>query len=318
MRYKIPAVRILQKNKALIRMIETHPYTASQIFYRIRQRGFDGSYSLVKEYVRKVRPARAPAYLSLAFAPAECAQVDWGSWGSVNVGGTRRRLSFFVMVLCYSRMMYVEFTVSQTMEHFLACHEHAFSVFGGVTAKVMVDNLKSAVLSRIVGRDPVFNPRYLDFANHYGFTIVACNVGKGNEKGRVENAVGYVKKNFLSGLDIPHFDALGPAVEHWTDDIANVRIHGTTREKPVDLLEKERPHLGILPTHPFDIATVSQVRASSQFRITLICLNSENASGQNPLPYSSPAGRTCWIWSLKIRILPSINLQKTRTINHEP
>jgi transposase len=250
-------------------MIETHPYTASQIFYRIRQRGFDGSYSLVKEYVRKVRPARAPAYLSLAFAPAECAQVDWGSWGSVNVGGTRRRLSFFVMVLCYSRMMYVEFTVSQTMEHFLACHEHAFSVFGGVTAKVMVDNLKSAVLSRIVGRDPVFNPRYLDFANHYGFTIVACNVGKGNEKGRVENAVGYVKKNFLSGLDIPHFDALGPAVEHWTDDIANVRIHGTTREKPVDLFEKERPHLGILPTHPFDIATVSQVRASSQFRITL-------------------------------------------------
>lgn len=195
--------------------------------------------------------------------------MDWGSWGSVNVGGTRRRLSFFVMVLCYSRMIYVEFTVSQTMEHFLACHEHAFSFFGGVTSKVMVDNLKSAVVSRIVGREPVFNPKYLDFANHYGFSIVPCNVGKGNEKGRVENAVGYVKKNFLSGLDIPHFDALGPAVCHWRDNIANVRIHGTTREKPVDLFAKERPHLGTLPAHPFDIGTVSQVRASSQFRVTL-------------------------------------------------
>ncbi len=83
----------------IVRMIETHPYTAAQIFYRIRDQGFEGGYTIVKEYVRKIRPARAPAYLSLAFAPAECAQVDWGSWGSVNVGGTRRRLSFFVMVL---------------------------------------------------------------------------------------------------------------------------------------------------------------------------------------------------------------------------
>jgi len=107
----------------IVRMIETHPYTAAQIFYRLQEQGFDGGYTIVKEYVRKIRPAREPAYLSLAFAPAECAQVDWGSWGSVNVGGTRRRLSFFVMVLCYSRMMYVEFTVSQTMEHFLACHD---------------------------------------------------------------------------------------------------------------------------------------------------------------------------------------------------
>ena len=107
------------------------------------------------------------------------------------------------MVLCYSRMMYVEFTVSQTMEHFLACHQHAFEFFGGIPHKVMVDNLKSAVLKRALGEAPVFNPKYLDFAAHNGFTITPCNVGKGNEKGRVENGVGYVKKNFLAGLAIP-------------------------------------------------------------------------------------------------------------------
>jgi len=92
-----------------------------------------------------------------------CAQVDWGAYGTVAVGNTRRQLSFFVMVLAFSRQMFVEFTVSQTMEHFLACHEHGFAALGGVPSKIMVDNLKSAVLQRLAGAAPVFNPRYLDF-----------------------------------------------------------------------------------------------------------------------------------------------------------
>lgn len=253
----------------IVRMLQIHPYTATQIFQRISEQGFNGGYSIVKRYVKKVRPPKSPAFLKLSFAPGECAQVDWGSYGAVNVGSTRRRLSFFVMVLCYSRMMYVEFTVSQSMEHFLGCHQNAFDFFGSVSKKIMVDNLKSAVLRRIVGHAPVFNPKYLDFANHYGFSIAPCNVGKGNEKGRVENAVGYVKKNFLSGLTIPDFSAISPAAKNWLDTIANVRIHGETRQKPLDLFEKERPFLTPLPANPFDVATVSQVRASSQFRVTL-------------------------------------------------
>jgi hypothetical protein len=174
-----------------------------------------------------------------------------------------------VMVLCYSRMLYVEFTVSQTMEHFLACHQHAFEFFGGIPHKIMVDNLKSAVLQRALGEAPVFNPKYLDFANHSGFTIAPCNVGKGNEKGRVENAVGYVKKNFLAGLEIPDFSVLNPAARQWLDTVANVRVHGETKTSPATLWHTERPSLRPLPLHPFDIATVSQVRASRQFRITL-------------------------------------------------
>jgi len=83
------------------------------------------------------------------------------------------------MVLAFSRQIFVEFTVSQTMEHFLSCHEHAFAAFGGVPSKIMVDNLKSAVLQRLAGAAPVFNPRYSDFARHYGFTIAACNVARG-------------------------------------------------------------------------------------------------------------------------------------------
>jgi|RhiMetdeSRZDD1v2_1073273.scaffolds.fasta_scaffold109543_2 transposase len=253
----------------IVRLLERHPYSAAQVFQRLREHGFAGSYELVKTYVRTVRPSRHPAFLTLAFAPGECAQVDWGSFGTVPVGHTHRQLSFFVMVLCYSRMLYVEFTVSQTMEHFLACHHHAFDFFGGIPHKVMVDNLKSAVLKRAVGEAPVLNPKYTDFAMHHGFTIVPCNVGKGNEKGRVENGVGYVKKNFLAGLALPDFSALNPAARYWLDTVANVRIHGETREQPTVLWQTEQPALRPVPLQPFDIATVSQVRASRQFRITV-------------------------------------------------
>lgn len=253
----------------IVRLLETHPYSAVQVFQRLREAGYPGGITLVSDYVRKVRPPKRPAFLTLAFAPGECAQVDWGEQGTVAVGNTRRRLSFFVMVLCYSRLMYLEFTVSQRMEHFLGCHQHAFEAFGAVPAKIMVDNLKCAVLQRLIGQPPVLNPRYLDFCNHYGCSIVPCGVGKGNEKGRVENGVGYVKKNFLNGLEIPDFAAVNPAARVWLETIANVRIHGETRERPIDRFAKERACLRPLPSHPYDIGTVHSLRASSQFRVRL-------------------------------------------------
>jgi transposase len=253
----------------IVRMLQNYPYSAVQILHKIRDAGFDGGYTIVKDYVRKVRLPKNTAYLKLSFAPGECAQVDWGSFGTVTVGQTSRRLSFFVMVLCYSRMMYVEFTVSQTMEHFLACHHNAFQRFGAVPARIMVDNLKSAVLQRSLGQQPVLNPKYLDFANHYGFTIAPCNIRKANEKGRVENGVGYVKKNFLAGLQISDFRVLNPAAIHWLDTVANVRIHGETGKQPIEMFKQERPCLSPLPVHPYDIARICQVRASRQFRVTL-------------------------------------------------
>ena len=254
----------------IIGMLEKHPYSAVQIFQRIREDGYQGGISILKDFVQKVRPRRAPAFLTLAFAPGECAQVDWGEYGTIQVGSTRRRLSFFLMVLCHSRMMYLEFFVSQTMEHFLAGHQNGFQFFGGVPRKIMVDNLKSAVLKRIVGEAPLFNPRFLDFANHCGFTIIPCSVGKGNEKGRVENGVGYVKKNFLGGLEMPDFTAINPAARYWLESVANVRIHGETKKPPAELFRKEeRPALGRLPEIPHDIGTVHTVRASNRFRVRL-------------------------------------------------
>ncbi len=254
----------------LIQWLEHHPYTAQQCFQRLRELGYPGSYSILTDYIRKVRPVRKPAFLTLAFAPGDVAQVDWGCCGSIAVGKTRRRLSVFVMLLCYSRLLYVEFTVSQTMEHFLACHQHAFDYFGHrAPQEIMVDNLRSAVLKRRLGEAPVLNPTYQAFAAHYGFTIKPCGVGKGNEKGRVENAVGYVKKNFLNGLTLGDFNTLQPVARRWLDEVANVRIHGETRQRPLDRFACEKAALTPIIVPECDIGQVHTLRASNQFRATL-------------------------------------------------
>ena len=253
----------------VVRWLDSHPYSAQQIFQRLRETGYDGGISIVKAYVQRIRPRPVQAFLKLDFAAGECAQVDWGEFGSIAVGNTQRRLSFFLMVLCHSRRMYLEFTVSQQMEFFLSCHENAFAAFGGVPARIMVDNLKSAVLQRLVGAAPVFNPKYLDFSRHWGFEISPCNVRSGNEKGRVENGVGYVKKNFLAGLELADFAALQPAATLWVDTVANLRIHAATHQRPIERFEDERALLRRLNPASFDLARICAVRATKQFRVPL-------------------------------------------------
>jgi len=251
----------------IVGLLERHPYTAQQILQQLKTQGYVGGYSILKEFIQLVRPVRKPAFLMLEFAAGECAQVDWGSFGTVTVGSIRRRLSFFVMVLCYSRLMYVEFTLSEGMEQFLSCHRRALEFFGCVTQKVMIDNLKVGVLEHLPGMEPRFNPRYLDFAAHYGFTPVACQVKKGNEKGRVENGVGYVKKNLLNGLDIPSFSAINPVARQWMDTVANVRIHGETRCKPLERFVQEKPLLKSLPAMAYDCAVVRSTGANGCCRV---------------------------------------------------
>ena len=251
------------------RWLERHSYTATQIFQRLRaEEGYSGGITILSDYVRSIRRVRAPAFLSLSFAPGECAQVDWGCAGAMSIGSTRRRLSFFVMVLCYSRLIYIEFSLAEATEHFLQAHQNAFEFFGGVPEKVLIDNPKTAVLQHPRGEKPLFHPRYLDFAAHYGFEPRACNVRKPHEKGRVESGVGYVEKSFLNGLELPPgLDALNAAARQWLDGIANVRIHGETREKPMELFAVEKAHLKALPSLPADTAITDTVRVNSRFRI---------------------------------------------------
>ena len=261
----------LDPYKAQIRrMVDQHAYTGEQILREIRKQGYPGGRSILQEYLGVVRPARKKAFATLSFAPGECAQVDWGHAGSVQVGNTRRRLSFFVMTLGYSRMIHVEFTLSEKMEHFLGCHKNAFEFFGGVPEKVMVDNLKSAVLEHPKGGPVRYHPRYLDFAAHYGFEPRACNVRAPHEKGQVERAVSYVRSSFLNGLNPQRFAPINPQARLWRDTVANLRIHKELNERPIDRFDHlEKAALNPLGLRPYDVGTSSQTSANSQFRVVL-------------------------------------------------
>ena len=195
----------------IARLLDRHDYSASQILSLLRQEGYSGGATILRAHVARVRPRTRQAFLRLQFAPGQAAQVDWGSAGFLQVGNTRCRPSFFVMVLCVSRRLYVEFTLRESQEHFLSAHHNAFLFFGGVPSEVVVDNCKVAALRHRRGEEPTFNPRYLEFARHHGFRPRACNPLSPHEKGRVERAVGYVKNNFLAGRPLGSLDLASAA-----------------------------------------------------------------------------------------------------------
>jgi len=249
-------------------LLAAHRYTAVQVFQMIKKEGYKGGYTAVKKYVRLVRPPNKKAYLTLSFAPGEAAQVDFGYCGNIPVGNTIRRLSVFVMVLCYSRLIYVEFILQQNLEHFLSCHRNAFQFFGGVPQSIMVDNCKVAVTLNSTYQPPIINRRYADLAAHYGFEVKPCTVRKPYQKGRVENGIFYLKRNFLNGLEPTSLGAINTAAKEWMHTVANVRIHNTTQKPPQTVFLEEKNKLQSLPTLPYDCCVVKNALSNNRFRIS--------------------------------------------------
>ena len=248
--------------------LDRYDYSAVQLYDRIREAGYTGSISTVRNYVSKVRPVRKKAYLTLCFLPGETAQVDFAYCGYIQLETVRRRLYAFVMTLCYSRMTYLEFIMHQNQEHFLQCHRNAFTYFNGVSEKIMVDNCKVAVKEHPAYGTVKLNERYEDFARYYGFKIVPCAVRKPNQKGGVERTISYIRKNFLNGIgEVKSLSGINNAARIWMDKTANVRIHKTTGKMPVDMFEAEKKKLLSVNQLPFDCATIKTVKSNNQFRV---------------------------------------------------
>lgn len=264
------SVLVKYRERIDVLLRECSEYSSQQIFQRLAEEGYNGSYSTVAHHVAKVRRSSTKAYFTLNFEPGEAAQVDFAYCGMMKLNSVNRKYYAFIMTLCYSRMMYVEFIFHQNQEYFLQCHRNAFEHFSGVPQNIMVDNCKVAVLEHKYHETPKLNPHYLDFALHYGFNIKACGVRKPNEKGQVEKAVDYLKRNFLRGKkDITSLDAVNNSCRHWMDNVANVRKHKTTQKRPVDMFEVEKKELGKVNIRPYDCATVKTVKANSQFRVVI-------------------------------------------------
>lgn len=171
---------------------------ATRIYEMIVPRGYMGSISQLRKKVKELRPlAYEEAYLKLKMLAGEQAQVDWAHFGEIQAGGATRKLSAFVMVLSWSRAFYVLFTLDMQMGNFLRGHVEAFEYFGGVPRTVLYDNLKSAVLQRM-GSAIHFNPRLLELAGHFHFEPRPVGVARGNEKGRVERAIRFIRERFFA------------------------------------------------------------------------------------------------------------------------
>ena len=169
--------------KDIAELLEATPrLTAVRLHEELQRRGFSGKYTIVKVRLAKLRDKRrAEAYVRRSFHPGEAAEVDWANCGSIEMGGRKRRLSAFVMTLCYSRMVYLEFTFSEALEEFLRCHQNAFSFIGGCPRKLLYDNLRTVVLAR-AGGEIRWNPRFMDFAGHHLFRICPAKYGVGRRQ----------------------------------------------------------------------------------------------------------------------------------------
>jgi len=230
--------------------------SAVQIHRRlVRERQFRGSVYVVRRYVRTLRERKRRAYLHLAYLPGECAQVDWAHFGHTEIRGAKRRVSAFVMVMAYSRLLYVELTLSERMDAFLEAHDRAFRYFGGVPKKLLYDNCRTVVIQR-AGRGRRFHPRLLEFADHYLFKVATCPPRRPWHKGIVESGIGYLRKSFRRGRGrLEDLETAREELRMWLDDVANVRTHRTTGESPRHLFaSREAASLLPLPGHPHDTA----------------------------------------------------------------
>jgi transposase len=243
--------------------LERYPrLRATRIYQMIRERGYPGSVVQLRRLVRRLRPApQREAFLCLRSFAGEQGQVDWAHFGEVCIGQARRRLSCFVLTLSYSRALALEFFFDQSLENFLRGHVRAFAELGGVPRVLLYDNLRSAVLARR-GDLVQFHPRLLELCAHYHFEPRPCNVRRGNEKGRVERAIRYIRDSFFAARPFTTLEDFNRQARTWRDDIAYLRPWPGDSERTVaEAFEEEGEHLLPLPAHPFETDQLLAIRS---------------------------------------------------------
>jgi transposase len=235
---------------------------ATRIYQMLQARGYQGSVVQLRRAVATLRPHRPEAFLRLHTFPAEQAQVDWAHFGQVMVGRARRRLSCFVITLAYSRALYLEFFFDQSMENFLRGHVHAFQAWSGQPRVILHDNLRSAVLERR-GNQIHFHPRLLELCAHYHCIARPCQVRAGNQKGRVERAIRYVRESFWAGRDFTTLQECNRQALLWRDQVAHQRPWpGDDTRTVAQVFAEEQPRLLPPPLHSFNTDLILPLRSA--------------------------------------------------------
>jgi transposase len=249
--------------EALIREWRGRGVSPMAIFQRLRDgHGYGRSYSALYRFVVHLEGKIPEAFVRMEVDPGEEAQVDFGSAGTMvdPRTGEVRKAWVFVMTLSHSRHQYATCVFDQKIETWLRCHREAFESFGGVPRRIVVDNLKAAIV-RAVLHDPVAQRSYREFAEHYGFLIVPCRPRTPEHKGKVESGVKYVKRNFLPGRSFRDLIHANTELADWVERIAGTRIHGTTKDRPLArFVAVERAALLPLPSAPYDLGIWKQAK----------------------------------------------------------
>jgi transposase len=239
----------------ILQTLEKFPtLTASRLHAMVRERGYCGGPDHFRHVISRHRPCpKAEAYLRLRTLPGEQAQVDWAHFGKYTIGRAMRPLMAFVMVLSYSRALYLRFFLNASLENFLRGHLGAFSAWKGSARILLYDNLKSVVLERQC--DAIrFHPTLLAFAAHYRFEPRPVAVARGNEKGRVERAIRYVRGAFFAGRSFVDLADLNAQADAWcTGMAADRRCPGDPSKTVREAFSEEAPRLLALPDNPYPI-----------------------------------------------------------------
>ena len=229
--------------------------------------GYQGGITQLRIHLKSIRSGKQRVYQDIRYEPGEAMQVDWGDVGPIRIGNATRKVSVFVAVLCYSKMIYIEFTLSQRKSEFYRSIVHALEFFRGSPKKIVFDNLKAAVVSGS-GRTAVLHPEFAALCGHYYLEPIACQARDPESKGLVENTVRYVKRNALAGREdeLQSWDDYRFLAVHWRDSIANVRVHDRVGEKPITRFEVEKQSLKLLPSIAYqtDELLMAEVRSTAQ------------------------------------------------------
>lgn len=229
--------------KQIDQWLEEAPFSAVRILEKLQEQGFDGRYSIVKEYVRgKKMDFNEKATVRFETMPGQQGQVDWGFFENYTVmgEGKTKKLYCFLMVLGYSRMRYIEFVTDMSTSTLIRCHQNAFRYFGGYPEEILYDNMKQVVIKRLLKQeDSELNRQFEDFAGFYGFKPILCRPYRGQTKGKVERTVQFVRDNFMIGIRYASLADLNGQAMAWCNKV-NGKIHATTNEVPFDRLGKEK------------------------------------------------------------------------------
>ena len=242
------------------------------IFQRLQENyGYAGSYSSVRRFVQRICPSEPCAVVRVHTAPGEELQADFGRVGRLfdPVTSRLRTAYVFVTTLSYSRHQYAELVFDQKVSTWIALHRRAFESFGGVPRRVVVDNLKAAVLQALV-HDPVLGEAYRRMAQHYRFVISPTRPYTPQHKGKVESGVHYVQRNFMAGQEFADIDAANQRLKIWVQERAGAREHGTTHHPPLALFHSyEQAQLLPLPDEPFTLCEVKQVKVHPDCHVVI-------------------------------------------------